>query len=153
MSADLLIELRGVRKCFGTVEALAGIDLSVTRGDTIAIIGPSGCGKTTLLRCIELLDEIDVGRIRVAGADVITAAPDSRPVIHVNVNEYRTRVAMVFQNLNIWPHLTVLDNLTLAPRIVSKLEREEVEVRALALLSTMGIEKKVDAYAHRLSGG
>ncbi|GII55909.1 peptide ABC transporter ATP-binding protein [Planotetraspora thailandica] len=142
---DPVIELRGVRKSFGELEVLKGIDLAVTRGEVVVIIGPSGGGKSTLLRCVNLLDPISAGQVFLEGEDL------TRP--QVDLNRIRRRIGMVFQQFNLFPHLTVLGNLTLAPVKLLGLGRQEAERLAGDLLSRVGLADKVDAYPRQLSGG
>jgi polar amino acid transport system ATP-binding protein len=140
-----VVELRGVRKSFGHREVLRGIDLVVSRSEVLAIIGPSGSGKSTLLRCINLLEPITSGRILLEGRDITNAETDP--------NWVRRQVGMVFQQFNLFPHLTVMDNLTLAPRLLTKAPREEIEQRARALLNRVGLSEFAGRFPHQLSGG
>jgi polar amino acid transport system ATP-binding protein len=140
-----MIELAGVRKSFGENLVLDGIDLSVAPGEVLVIIGPSGSGKSTLLRCVNLLEPIQEGRIYLEGEEITAKGA---PVARV-----RQRVGIVFQQFNLFPHLTVLDNLTLAARRILKMKRRDAEARARELLSVVGLEEKVDQHPHQLSGG
>jgi polar amino acid transport system ATP-binding protein len=144
-SPDPVIELRDVHKSFGDMEVLKGIDLAVSRGQVVVIIGPSGGGKSTLLRCVNLLDPVTAGQVFLEGEDI------TRP--GVDLNRIRRRIGMVFQQFNLFPHLTVLDNLTLAPRKLLGVERGEAERLARDLLARVGLTDKVGAYPRRLSGG
>ena len=144
--------LDGIQKSFGSQQVLKGIDISVEKGETIAIIGPSGCGKTTLLRCAALLEIPDEGSIEL-NTEAIVSAHNGNADIHCDVDQYRARVGFVFQNLNIWPHLTVLENLTLAARIVSKRSRIEARDKAYSLMNRMHIGEKGGRYPSVLSGG
>jgi len=148
-----ILSLQNICKSFDGFEALKNITFQVEKGETIAIIGPSGCGKSTLLRCIALFEEIDKGSIYMDEQIVIDALNNKKPQINVNLNQYRHRVGMVFQHLYVWPHLTVLDNMTLAVRIVHKMPKTKALRRAQTLLSKMGIEDKMNMYPHSLSGG
>jgi polar amino acid transport system ATP-binding protein len=139
----LLIE--GLHKSFGRLEVLRGIDLAVAEHEVVCLIGASGSGKSTLLRCINLLEPIDAGRIQVAG-DEITAE-------RVNVDRVRRRIGIVFQAFNLFPHLRVLDNVTLAPRRVLGMPRAEAEDAGRALLGRFGLAEKCLDYPDRLSGG
>jgi polar amino acid transport system ATP-binding protein len=139
------IRIEGVHKSFGELEVLKGIDLTLEEHEVVCLIGPSGSGKSTLLRCINLLEPIDAGRIVVEG-DEITAAG-------VDVNRIRRRIGIVFQAFNLFPHMTVLDNVTLAPRKVLGLGRPEATARAEELLGRFGLEDKRYDYPDRLSGG
>ncbi len=148
-----LLRLENIHKTFNGTHALRGIDLEVERGETVAIIGPSGCGKTTLLRCAALLDEIDEGKIHLAGRPVSMALTGKRPETYTDQNQYHARVGMVFQNLNVWPHLSVMANLTLAPELVLDLSKRDAAERARHLLDRMDIADKAIRHPHELSGG
>ena len=137
--------LENVHKSFGKTEVLRGIDLAVDEHQVVCLIGSSGSGKSTLLRCVNLLEPIDEGRILVAGRD-ITAAD-------VNVNEVRKGIGIVFQAFNLFPHMTVLSNVTLGPRKALDLPRAQAEARALELLSRFGLADRRGDYPDRLSGG
>ncbi len=139
-----IIKIKDVRKHFGDVEALKGVSLNVDKGEVVVIIGPSGSGKSTLLRCINRLEEFDGGSIIVDGIPLDTAE---------NINAVRTEVGMVFQQFNLFPHLTVLDNILLAQRIVRKRDKAEAEKIGLELLRKVGIPEKAKAYPGQLSGG
>nr|WP_172460307.1 amino acid ABC transporter ATP-binding protein [Bellilinea caldifistulae] len=139
-----MIHIENVHKRFGNVHALRGVNLDVYKGEVIVIIGPSGSGKSTLLRCINRLEEFDEGRIVVDGIPLDTAA---------NINAVRTEVGMVFQQFNLFPHLTVLENILLAQRIVRKRSKEEATRIALDLLHKVGIPDKAHNYPIQLSGG
>jgi polar amino acid transport system ATP-binding protein len=139
------VELYGVRKSFGRVEVLHGVDLTVEEHEVVCVIGASGSGKSTLFRCINLLEPIDEGRIVVAGEDV--GAPG------VDANLVRRRIGIVFQAFNLFPHMTVLRNVTLAPREVLRRTRAEAEKDAVELLARFGLGDKRDDYPDRLSGG
>jgi ABC-type polar amino acid transport system ATPase subunit len=140
-----VVRLEGVRKSFADHVVLEGIDLTVDAGEVLVVIGPSGSGKSTLLRCINLLEPIDSGRIFLEGAEITGKG--------VNVNQIRQRIGIVFQQFNLFPHLKVIDNLTLAVRRVRKTPRREAEARALHLLRRVGLEEKARQYPHQLSGG
>ena len=139
------LELEDVHKSFGKVEVLKGIDLEVAEHEVVCLIGASGSGKSTLLRCVNLLEHIDRGRI-VVGGEELTARG-------VDVNVLRRRIGIVFQAYNLFPHMSVLDNVTLAPRKALKLKRAAAEERALELLGRFGLADKRDDYPDRLSGG
>jgi polar amino acid transport system ATP-binding protein len=134
-----------VHKSFGQLEVLKGIDLSLEEHEVVCLIGASGSGKSTLLRCINLLERIDQGRITVNG-QVATARG-------VDVNQVRRGIGIVFQSFNLFPHMTVLQNVTLAPRKVMGLGKADAEAQAVELLSRFGLEDKRDEYPDRLSGG
>ncbi len=139
------VELQGVRKSFGRVEVLHGIDLRVEEHEVVCVIGASGSGKSTLLRCINLLEPIDAGSIFVAGEEV--SAPG------VDANRVRRGIGIVFQAYNLFPHMTVLRNVTLAPREVLGLSRADAEAEAVDLLRRFGLADRRDDYPDRLSGG
>jgi polar amino acid transport system ATP-binding protein len=140
-----LLALEGVRKSYGAKVVLDGIDLGVDQHQVICLIGPSGCGKSTLLRCINLLEEIDEGSILLDG-EVITGR-------RVDQNAVRKRMAIVFQSFNLFPHMTVLDNITLAPRKAHGMDRREAQDRGRELLERFGLADKAGEYPERLSGG
>ena len=140
-----LLRLDRVVKSFGDNLVLDGIDLEVVSGEVLVVIGPSGSGKSTLLRCINLLEPLDSGTIVFEGAEITGKGAD--------VSRVRQRIGMVFQQFNLFPHLTVLDNLTLAARRIRKLDRREAEARAHALLAQVGLEEKAHQHPHQLSGG
>ncbi len=139
-----IIHIENVQKHFGKVEALKGVSLDVGKGEVVVIIGPSGSGKSTLLRCINRLEEFDAGKIIVDGIPLETAT---------NINLVRTEVGMVFQQFNLFPHLSVLENITLAQRIIRKRSKAEAEEIALQLLHKVGIHEKANAFPNQLSGG
>ena len=139
------LSLRGVVKEFGEHRVLDGIDLDVDVGSAVCLIGASGSGKSTLLRCINLLEPIDDGRILLEGDEITRKG--------VDVSRVRQRVGMVFQQFNLFPHLTAIDNVTLAARKIRKLSREQAERRARELLKTVGLEEKAEQHPHQLSGG
>jgi general L-amino acid transport system ATP-binding protein len=142
---DPIIEMEGVSKHFGAFEALHDVDLCVGRREVVVVIGPSGSGKSTLIRCINRLEEHDSGRIVVDGVEL---SDDIR-----NIQEVRRDTGMVFQQFNLFPHLTVLDNITLAPRQVLKLRRRDAEERAMALLERVRIPEQAGKHPAQLSGG
>lgn len=147
------LRLANVCKSFDGTHALAGVDLEIERGETVAVIGPSGCGKTTMLRCLALLDPIDGGAIWFDDHLLVSANPGERATLHVDDDLYRQRVGMVFQHLYVWPNRTVLGNLVLAPRIVHHRTQNSIKEQALSLLERMGMTAKAEAYARTLSGG
>jgi polar amino acid transport system ATP-binding protein len=140
-----LISLRGVRKSFGTVEVLRGIDMDISKGEVVAIIGPSGSGKSTILRTINGLTPISEGTIKVGEIEVNDLKVDKIKLRH--------RVGMVFQQYNLFPHKTVLENVAMAPIQVLKQPRPQVEERARKLLGEMRLPDKANAYPGELSGG
>nr|WP_206759063.1 amino acid ABC transporter ATP-binding protein [Frigoribacterium sp. CFBP 13707] len=139
------MRLEGVRKAFGDTTVLDGIDLDVARDEVVALIGASGSGKSTLLRTVNLLETIDDGRITLDGTDI----SDPR----VRVDAVRARIGVVFQHFNLFPHMTVLENVSLASRHVLRQPRREAEQRALELLERVGLGDKARSYPDRLSGG
>ena len=142
---DPLLRLERIVKSFGDNLVLDGIDLEVASGEVLVVIGPSGSGKSTLLRCINLLEPLDSGRIVFEGAEITGKGTD--------VSRVRQQIGMVFQQFNLFPQLTVLDNLTLAPRRIRRLGRSEAEERAQILLAQVGLEEKAHQHPHQLSGG
>ena len=140
-----VVRLEQVRKSFGDNLVLDTIDLEVASGEVLTVIGPSGSGKSTLLRCINLLEPLDSGRIYLEGQEITRKGADVAGV--------RQRIGMVFQQFNLFPHLKVMDNLTLAARRIRKRPREEAEARARLLLERVGLVDKADQYPHQLSGG
>jgi polar amino acid transport system ATP-binding protein len=139
------LEIRGLRKSFGKLEVLRGIDLSVEEHDVVCLIGASGSGKSTLLRCINLLEPIDAGWIVLDGEDITAAG--------VDLNRVRRRIGIVFQSFNLFPHMSVLDNVTLGPRKVLGTPAPRAAAEAQALLERFGLADKRAEYPDRLSGG
>jgi polar amino acid transport system ATP-binding protein len=145
VSSSAALEIEGVRKSFGQNLVLDGISLSVSEHEVICLIGASGAGKSTLLRCINLLEPVDEGRIVVEGEEVTRRG--------VDVNRVRRRIGIVFQAFNLFPHMSVLENVTLAPRLALRQGRGEAEEQARALLDRFGLSDKEKAYPDHLSGG
>jgi polar amino acid transport system ATP-binding protein len=143
MSEALLVE--GVHKSFGALEVLRGVDLAVDDHEVVCLIGASGSGKSTLLRCVNLLEPIDAGRIVVEGTEITGRG--------VDVNRIRRRIGIVFQAFNLFPHMSVLRNVTLAPRLALGLSKEEASARAMGLLERFGLADKASDYPDSLSGG
>jgi polar amino acid transport system ATP-binding protein len=139
------LRLEGIRKSFGSNEVLRGIDLELAEHEVVCLIGASGSGKSTLLRCVNLLEPLDAGRVWLAEEEITRRGAD--------VNAVRRRIGIVFQAFNLFPHMTVLRNVTLAPRDVLGLSRAEAEAQAVELLARFGLEDKRDEYPDRLSGG
>jgi polar amino acid transport system ATP-binding protein len=139
------LRVEGLHKSFDDLEVLRGIDLTVAEHEVVCLIGASGSGKSTLLRCVNLLEPISSGRIWIEG-DEITAKG-------VNVDRVRRRIGIVFQSYNLFPHMTVMRNVTLAPRKVLKMSADQADARALELLTRFGLADKRDEYPDRLSGG
>ncbi|WP_456825111.1 amino acid ABC transporter ATP-binding protein [Cellulomonas sp. P5_E12] len=151
-----LVEVRGVHKAYGTLEVLDGVDLTVQPGEVTVILGPSGSGKSTLLRAINHLEKVDRGSISVDG-DLIGYRKRSDGALQElkekDVLVQRTRIGFVFQNFNLFPHLTALENVVEAPVSAQKRSRGEVEAEARELLARVGLSDKADAYPRQLSGG
>ena len=139
-----MIEIKGLRKAFGADEVLKGIDLSIAEKEVVVIIGPSGSGKSTLLRCMNHLEEPTAGEVVVDGITLSSEA---------NINKVREEVGMVFQRFNLFPHMTVLENIMLAPMKVKHVARDVAEKTARELLMRVGLAEKADAYPDNLSGG
>jgi polar amino acid transport system ATP-binding protein len=139
------LEISGLWKSFGDLRVLRGIDMTVAEHEVVCVIGSSGCGKSTLLRCVNLLEPIDGGRITVAGEEI--TAPG------VNVNRIRRRIGIVFQAFNLFPHMSVLHNVTLAPRKAAGKSKSQAEAEATDLLERFGLADKRNEYPDRLSGG
>ncbi|MGF2949093.1 amino acid ABC transporter ATP-binding protein [Microbacterium alcoholitolerans] len=140
------IEVRDLHKSFGKNEVLTGIDLTVTNGEVVAVIGPSGSGKSTLLRCLNRLEEVTSGEVFIVGENIATAKGK-------NLDRVRQRVGMVFQHFNLFPHMTALENIALAPLELKMLSKKEARERAIELLERVGLSDKADARPASLSGG
>ena len=145
MSATPALELEGIHKSFGKLEVLGGIDLTLAEHEVVCLIGASGSGKSTLLRCVNVLEPIDAGRIVVSGEEVTASG--------IDVNRIRREIGIVFQSFNLFPHMSVLENVTLAPRKARRLSRSSANAEAEALLARFGLADKRDEYPDRLSGG
>ena len=143
--SDVLLEVNEICKCFGEENILDGISLSVRRGEVVVILGPSGCGKSTLLRCINGLERIDSGSVLLDG-EVIS---ENKKDLH----KIRQRIGMVFQSYDLFPHKTIIDNVTLAPVKVQKRKKSEAETEARQLLARVGLSEKEKAFPRQLSGG
>ena len=140
-----MINITNLYKNFGDLEVLKNISTEIKKGEIISIIGPSGSGKSTFLRCINKLEEPSLGHIYIDGMDLMDKNTD--------INKVRERVGMVFQHFNLFPNMTVLDNLTLSPIMVKKESKEEAEKYALSLLEKVGLSDKANSYPTQLSGG
>ena len=140
-----VLSVRGLVKSYGERTVLAGVDLDVAEHEVVVLIGASGSGKSTLLKCVDLLEDIDDGQIFLDGSDI----SDPR----VNADAARRSMGMVFQAFNLFPHMKVLDNVTLAPRVVHRRDRREADERGRELLARVGLADKADAYPDKLSGG
>ena len=141
-----MISVKGLKKSFKNNEVLKGIDIEIQPGEVVAIVGPSGCGKSTFLRCLNLLEKPSGGQILYHDVDLVSA--DAKTATKVLLG-----MGMVFQQFNLFPHLTVLDNIMLAPTMVKGEDKKSSQERAMALLKTVGLEDKKDAYPNQLSGG
>jgi polar amino acid transport system ATP-binding protein len=151
-----VIAVRGLQKSFGTARVLRGIDLDIADGEVVALIGRSGCGKTTLLRCINSLEEYDTGEIRLDGEELwYRTTPDGarRRVSEAEARRMRQQMGIVFQQYNLFPHMTVLDNVLLGPRFAQRVSVAEAEALGRRLLARVGLEAKMSAYPAQLSGG
>ncbi|WP_232660974.1 amino acid ABC transporter ATP-binding protein [Pseudonocardia sp. TRM90224] len=143
--AELVLDVRGLVKRYGTTTVLDGIDIAVGAHQVVTVIGASGSGKSTLLRCVDLLDEVDDGQILLDGVDISDPRADAAAA--------QRRMAIVFQAFNLFPHMTAVDNISLAPRVVHKVDPGEAHEKALDLLHRVGLDGFADAYPDRLSGG
>lgn len=146
MNADsVLIKTEGLEKAFGKVQVLKGITTEIHKGEVVVIIGPSGSGKSTFLRTLNLLEEPTGGKIYFEGVDITDPK--------ININKHRQKMGMVFQQFNLFPHMTVLKNMTLAPMKLLKLSKADAEKRATELLDRVGLADRANAYPNQLSGG
>ena len=146
-----ILSVSGLHKSFGEHEVLKGISFALEQGETLAVIGPSGSGKSTILRCVSQLERVDSGKISVCGKEMLEE--DGRYVPPAQLEEIRRSVGMVFQNFNLFPHMSVMRNITEAPVRVLGMEKAQAQSRALELLAQMGLENKKDNYPCELSGG
>ncbi len=144
--AETLLKIENLTKSFGKLEVLKGLSTEIRSGEVVVMIGPSGGGKSTFLRCMNLLDEPTGGKIVFKGADIVAASEKQKNLI-------RSEMGMVFQHFNLFPHLTILDNITLAPRLVRGISRTEAEKKAMELLARVGLSDKARNYPQQLSGG
>lgn len=140
-----LIKVVGLQKAFGDVQVLNGIDTEIHVGEVVVVIGPSGSGKSTFLRCLNLLEKPTDGQIFFDGVDITNAK--------VNIDAHRQKMGMVFQHFNLFPHMTILKNLTIAPMKLQKLSKAQAEERAMKLLQQVGLADRANAYPSQLSGG
>ena len=145
MTTKPIIEVKDLKKFFGTLQVLKGINTEVQKGEVVVVIGPSGSGKSTFLRCLNLLETPTAGSIYVDGAEITDPKCD--------INLHRQKMGMVFQHFNLFNNMTILRNMTLAPMTLLKKSKEDAEARALALLRRVGLEDKANAYPSQLSGG
>ena len=142
---ETLIKVEGLEKAFGKVEVLKGINIDIKKGEVVVIIGPSGCGKSTFLRTLNLLEEPTGGHIYFEGTDITSK--------NANINIHRQKIGMVFQQFNLFPHMTLLKNMTLAPMKLLKVSKEDAEKRAMELLERVGLADRANSYPSQLSGG
>ena len=142
---DVILETRNLKKSFGKLEVLKGISTEIRRGEVVSIIGPSGGGKSTFLRCLNLLETPDSGQVLFKGQDIT----DKK----LNISQYRQSIGMVFQHFNVFPNLTVLENVTLAPVLEKKVPKDQANEEAMAFLRRVGLGDKAHEYPRKLSGG
>jgi ABC-type polar amino acid transport system ATPase subunit len=140
-----VISIKNLQKSFGHLQVLKGVNLEVGKGEVVAVLGPSGSGKSTMLRCVNLLEEPTGGHILIDGQDICGKG--------VDINKLRQRVGMVFQLFNLFPHMTVMKNITLAPVMLGKMNQQQANEKALSLLKRVGLVDKADSYPGNLSGG
>ena len=140
-----MISVEKLCKTFEDQEVLRGIDIEIEKGDVVCVIGPSGSGKSTFLRCLNLLERPTGGHIYLDGEDLMNPK--------IDIDAHRRKMGMVFQHFNLFPHMTILDNLTCAPQMVLKMKKEDAEARAMRLLKRVGLDDRADAYPSQLSGG
>ena len=145
MNDNIILEVKDLCKSFGDQEVLKGISTTIKKGDVLALIGPSGCGKSTFLRSLNLLEVPTSGHVLFEGTDLTDKS--------VNINHVREKIGMVFQQLNLFPNMTIKENIMLAPVKLGKMNREEAEKKATELLARIGLSDKADAYPAQLSGG
>jgi len=145
VTTDVLIKVEGLKKHFGNLKALDGVSMDIQKGDVAVVIGPSGSGKSTFLRCLNLLEVPTEGTIYFEGVDITDPKCD--------INKHRQKMGMVFQQFNLFPHMTIMKNLTLAPMKLLKLSKEEAEKRAMELLARVGLADRANSYPSQLSGG
>ena len=143
--SDVIIKVEGLSKDFSTTKALDNINAEIHNGEVVAVIGPSGSGKSTFLRCLNLLEEPTAGHIFFEGSDITDPKND--------INKLRQRMGMVFQQFNLFPHMTIMQNLTLAPMKLQKKTKQEAEDKAMELLKRVGLDDRADSYPGQLSGG
>ena len=142
---DVVIRTENLKKNFGQLEVLKGIDVSIRKGEVVSIIGPSGGGKSTFLRCLNLLETPTDGKVFFKGQDITDKKMDT--------SKFRQQIGMVFQNFNVFPNMTVLENITLTPILEKKIPKAQAEEEAMALLRRVGLEEKANEYPRKLSGG
>ena len=143
--SDAVIRVRGLKKDFDKLAVLKGIDVDIHKGDVVCVIGASGSGKSTFLRCLNLLEQPTDGQIYFDGTELTSSK--------IDLNLHRQKLGMVFQQFNLFPHLTILKNLTISPMMLKKVPKEEAEAKAMALLARVGLADRAEAYPSQLSGG
>ena len=143
---ETLLKIEGLKKSFGQLDVLKGLSTEIVKGEVVVMIGPSGGGKSTFLRCMNLLEQPTEGSILFDGIDIVKADEAMK-------NKIRSEMGMVFQHFNLFPHLSILDNITLAPKLVRGIPKAEAEAKAMELLKMVGLEEKAAAYPQQLSGG
>ena len=151
-SSDVMVKVDGLRKSYGTVEAVRGVSLEVDRGQVVVVIGPSGCGKSTFLRCINLLEEPSAGTLQVGDRTIDFTARHSMPHGR-DLARFRARIGMVFQQFDLFPHMTALQNVMSGPVIVKKMAKPEAETLARDLLAKVGLAAFADRFPRNMSGG
>jgi ABC-type polar amino acid transport system ATPase subunit len=151
-SSDVMVKVDGLRKSYGTVEAVRGVSLEVDRGQVVVVIGPSGCGKSTFLRCINLLEEPSAGTLQVGDRTIDFSARHSTPHGR-DLARFRARIGMVFQQFDLFPHMTALQNVMSGPVIVKKMRKPEAEAIARDLLAKVGLAPFADRFPRNMSGG
>ena len=144
--SEALLKIENLKKAFGNLEVLKGLTTTIEKGEVVVMIGPSGGGKSTFLRCMNLLEQPTAGSIVFDGIDIVSADEKTK-------NRVRSEMGMVFQHFNLFPHLSILDNITLAPRLVRGIDRVVAEKKAMELLARVGLAEKARAYPQQLSGG
>lgn len=144
-----MIDVKNLQKSFGKNHVLKGVNVHINKGECVCVIGPSGSGKSTFLRCLNLLESPDGGEIVINGQTVMS----SEEKVQIDIDKFRENLGMVFQHFNLFPNMTVLENLTLAPVRLGKWKKEDSREKALALLRRVGLEAKADVYPNKLSGG
>ena len=142
---EVMIRVKGLKKDFNDIQVLKGIDVDINKGDVVCVIGASGSGKSTFLRCLNLLELPSGGNILFEGVDLTNDK--------VDLNLHRQKMGMVFQQFNLFPHMTILENMTCAPVLLKKMTKDEAEAKAMELLGRVGLADRADAYPNQLSGG
>lgn len=145
MENNVIIHVENLKKSFGSLNVLNGINIDIRRGEVVVILGPSGCGKSTFLRCLNLLETPTEGKIMLDETEITSPK--------TNIDQQRQKMMMVFQHFNLFPHLSILENLTVAPVKLKKISRQEADKKALELLKRVGLESKANDYPSQLSGG